>query len=90
MVEVIRERTSLADARTRAYVEWQTKAITGFIASTAQSEKGARELHKAAERLSMMPASDGPDGEPVRAPVAEPRPGSFERLGGFFGGGMAR
>lgn len=87
-MEVIRERTSLVDARHRAYIEWQTKVLAGFIASTAQSEKGARALHKAAQSLSMSPDSQSSDD--VSVPPNEPRVGSYERLSGLFRSGMVR
>jgi hypothetical protein len=93
VVEVIRERVSLFDARSRAYVEWQTKVLAGFIASTAQTEDGARKLHKAAEGLSMLPSDDTAPVEDPSKPAgpipAEARVGSFEKLSGFFGGALA-
>lgn len=91
MVEAIRERMSLAQALTRAQVEWQTKVLAGFISSTVQSEKAARELQKAAQGLSMMPDDEDDVDPSLASPQApEPRAGSYEKLAGLFGGGMAR
>lgn len=86
MVETIRERVSLTQAYARAQIEWQTRILAGFIATTVQSEKAARELQKAAQGLSMLPAEE-PDAAPQEAPA--PRAGSFEKLGALFGGGLA-
>lgn len=88
MIEAIRERVSLAQALARAQVEWQTKILAGFLSSTVQSEKAARELHKAAQSLSMLPDDDDASDAAPQAP--EPRAGSYEKLAGLFGGGMGR
>lgn len=96
-METIRERISVADARQRSYIEWQTKILAGFISSTVQSEKGMHELHKAAMSLSMFSESENsePDssesGKPgtMKPQVIEPRTGSFEKLSGFFRGGSS-
>jgi hypothetical protein len=89
VVEAIRERVSLAQALTRAQIEWQTKILAGFISSTVQSPKAAKELHQAVQTLTMMPGEDDADSS-LPAPTAEPRVGSFEKLAGLFGGGMGR
>ncbi len=55
IIEVVRERRSVEDTRARSYVEWQTRALASFIAATAMSEDGAKELQKAAMSLSILP-----------------------------------
>lgn len=85
MVEAIRERTSIAQALTRAQIEWQTKILAGFIASTAMDAKASRELHKAVSAISMFP-----EDEETQSSSTEPRAGSYEKLSAMFGGGMAR
>lgn len=89
MVEAIRERVSLSQALTRAQIEWQTKILAGFISSTVQSPKAAKELHQAVQTLTMMPEDDDTDPS-LQASAVEPRAGSFEKLAGLFGGGMGR
>ena len=82
-MDVIRERVSVAEAKERSYIEWQTRALASFIASTSMSEKGAKQLMQAAEKLSMLPPEESEQ-------KPEPRKGSFERLGGLFGAGGHR
>lgn len=85
-------------ARERVHIEWQTKVLASFIAQTVQSEKGARELLKEVERLSLFKQPEGEKstrpadssaGSNGAAPVsgASARPGSYERLMAGFGGG---
>jgi len=58
VVEAIRERVSVEQARERVYLEWQTRALASFIAQTVDSPKAAKKLLEAAGHLSLNPDPD--------------------------------
>jgi hypothetical protein len=72
---------SVEDAKSRLYLEWQTRALATFIAATAMSSDGSKELQRAAMNLSIIP--EEPE-ETTSPSVIEPLPGSFEKLMGIF------
>lgn len=99
IVDVIRERMSMEDTKQRTYIEWQTRALASFMAANAQSEKGAKKMQEAAEKLSILP-QDGSEQQsrrqappttehlehPERVQAPQGKQGSFEKLSGIFGG----
>lgn len=77
---VIRDRTDFEQKLSVAKIEWQTKALSTFIAATAfTDEDGHRELMEAAANLSMTPKK-------LEAASKEPDRGSFEKMGLILGG----
>ena len=55
IVDVVRERVSLEQARVRVHLEWQTRALCSFLAQTVDSPKAAKKLLEVAGQLSLIP-----------------------------------
>ncbi len=84
IVQAITVRQASFDKRNRAYITWQTKELSSFIAAAGSSSaEQADALMGAVSKISMDPADE------VEEAPKENLPGSYERAMSLFGpGGM--
>lgn len=86
----ITERIEFDDERDRTYLEWVVKNLASFIGGIAGDRKQGERLLDAAAKLTMFPEKGGvstPGESRSDRPVAEPEPGSYEKLMGSLGRG---
>lgn len=81
ILEAIRHRLTQDEHRKLVLLEWQTKVLSSFIATTAFTDKdGHKVLAEAVEAIHLLP-------RPKEQPKPkEPEPGSYERMMGMLGG----
>jgi len=71
IVDVVRERQSLEQARVRVHLEWQTRALCSFLAQTVDSPKAAKKLLEVAGQLSLTPQPATQQSSRPVAPVTD-------------------
>jgi hypothetical protein len=81
VLATVQKRRDAEDRARLAVVEWQTRALASFIASTAFTDKkGHEKLLAEVDKLQLLPRE-----KESPSPTKEPQAGSYERFMGAFG-----